>query len=122
MATVAPTCLKITAQDGSVLSRVWESLNSTDTEGDGVDLSTFDSISVQITGTPGTATGHMQGTIDGTTWVSLTDYQGTVVSGTSGIFNISETVWKIRPQVTGANGSTDLDFHLLAHKITSLRT
>lgn len=121
MADVIPTYTKTGNREGSTLNMTWETLTSTDTQGSAADVSMFDAITVQISGTAGTATGHLQGTINGTNWVVLSNPQGTAISGTSGLFKVQQNVWKIRPAVTGANGSTDMDFSIQAHKINPLR-
>ena len=63
---------------------------------------------VQIIGTFGGATVSLEGTLElvPTTWLPVTDVQGSVISKTSAALEtITELVRHIRPVVTGGSGS-----------------
>lgn len=66
--------------------------------------------SVQFTGTFGTGgTILLEGSNDGTNYVTLTDPQGNAISKTAaGIEAIEETTVYIRPRVSAGDGTTSL--------------
>ena len=66
--------------------------------------------SVQVIGTPASATTTMQWTNDGDTWVTMVDIAGDpiVFVDTEGSAQFENYGWKIRPVTTGG-GATDLD-------------
>lgn len=70
---------------------------------------------VQVTGTPDSATLVLQGSNDGTTWVTLKDTLGTAISFTAaGYAEVSTAMAYIRPSTSGGGGSQDLDCILVA--------
>lgn len=99
---------------------LWEDLNSTDDVGQAVPLSRRSDRTIQVTGTPGGATLVIEGSLDGTNYVTLSDLQGSALSfddtalGSSQLEGVSELVTFIRPRITsGASGTTDLDVYLI---------
>ncbi len=79
-----------------------------------VDLPRFSDKAVQVAGTWGTAVVAIEGTIDGTTYATLTDPQGNALSFTADkIEAITELVRAVRPVVTGGNGTTALVVSLI---------
>ena len=62
--------------------------------------------SVQVTGTFSGSTAVIQGSNDGSTWVTLTDPQGTALSFTSGgLEAIQEHTRYVRPSVSAGTGT-----------------
>jgi hypothetical protein len=74
--------------------------------------------SVQIQGTFGAGgTVIIEGTIDGTNYIVLTDPQGNAISKTAAaIETISEIVRFIRPRVSAGDGTTSITVSLIARK------
>lgn len=61
----------------------------------------------QVTGTFGGATVLIEGTNDGTNWYTLTDPQGVALSiSSAGIYQVIQVTLKMRPRVSGGDGST----------------
>lgn len=73
---------------------------------------------VQITGTFGAGgTVVIEGSIDGTNYVTLTDPQGNAISKTgAAIETITEIVKFIRPRVTAGDGTTSLACSLMVRR------
>lgn len=73
---------------------------------------------VQITGTFGAGgTIVIEGSNDGTNYVTLTDPQGNAISKTAAAIEaISENTRYVRPRVTAGDGSTDLAVTLFARR------
>lgn len=93
---------------------VWENLTQTDLDGQPIAVSRRSDRTVQVIGTFGGATVTIQGSLDGTNWATLNDLQGTALTFTSArIEGVSEIVTYIRPLVSGASGTTDLDVYFL---------
>lgn len=87
----------------------WSGLLNGD-DGNAVQMDEYGDRTFQVTGTFGTGgTIVMQGSNDGTNWVSLTDPQGNAISKTAAAMEaLLETPRYIRPIVTAGDGSTDL--------------
>jgi hypothetical protein len=87
----------------------WTGLLNGD-DGSPIDLPGSTLRSVQFTGTFGTGgTIVIEGSNDGTNYVTLTDLQGNSISKTAAaIEGIQEVTRYIRPRVTGGDGATDL--------------
>lgn len=67
-------------------------------------------MSVQVTGTFGGATVTLEGSNDGTNWYTLNDPFGTALSFTAaGLEGITEHCWQYRPNITGGDGTVDID-------------
>jgi len=65
--------------------------------------------SFQVAGTFGGASVSIEGTNDGANWATLTDPQGNALTFTSAkIEMVSEATLRIRPKVTGGDGTTSL--------------
>jgi hypothetical protein len=92
----------------------WENLTQTDLDGQPVVVSRRSDRTVQVIGTFGGATVTIQGSLDGATWATLNDLQGTAMTFTAArIEGVSEIVTYIRPLVSSASETTDLDVYLL---------
>lgn len=95
----------------------WIGLTSTDS--DGASYQPEDTraaiAAVQFTGTFDSATAVLQGSNDGSTWVTLNDTLGAAVSFTSaGYAEVSTAMEFIRPSTSGGGGSQDIDCILVA--------
>lgn len=110
MATVTPV---IEPRARSVII-LWEGLGNDD-QGIASHYMAFADRSVQVVGTPGGATTTIQGSNDGTNWVTLTDPQGNALTfvGTTGLEAISEITAYVRP-ITAGGAGTDVDVYLVA--------
>lgn len=95
----------------------WGSLTNSDTAGSAYqpDRTRTAIAAVQFTGTFDSATAVLQGSNDGTNWVTLTDTLGTAISFTSaGYAELSTAMAYIRPSTSGGGGSQDIDCILVA--------
>lgn len=93
------------------LNRVkWTPLTQTNNVGAAFGMSDFQDRSVQVFGTFGGATVTIEGSNDdGTTWATLNDPFGNALSFTAaGLKAITELPQYIRPNVSGAGGTTSL--------------
>ena len=106
MATIAPT--KDSHFPGGVVFK-WETVTEADTCA-GAAIPSMGVGSVSATGTWGSATMVMQGSIDGgTTWVALKDLDGTAISITAnGGATVSAPFLLVRPSFSGGTGQ-DVD-------------
>lgn len=80
--------------------------------------------SIQILGTFGAAaTVVWEGSIDGTTWATLTDPQGNAISKTAaGLEHCVEQVLYARPSLaSGGDVDTDIDVHAVIRRPTGMR-
>jgi hypothetical protein len=72
-----------------------------------VELTDYADRSVQVTGTFGGATITLEGSNDGTNYVTLRDPQGVALSFTAaGLKQVMETTLYVRASITGGAGST----------------
>lgn len=112
MAVIQPTALGAGNASSSTKTYAWLNVTNADTCA-ALDLSQFPDRSIQITGTPNSATAVIQGSNDGTNYVTLNDLQGNALSFTAtGLKGIAELVRYIRPSATGGGGSQSLNFYL----------
>ena len=95
----------------------WVSLANGDS-GSPVEYHTSADRSVQVVGTFGAGgTVVIEGSNDGTNYVTLTDPQANALSFSSaGLEAISELTRYIRPRVTGGDGTTSLSVYLIMRK------
>ncbi len=110
MATITP--VDQTAPSG-VSVYLWETLTEADTCAS-VDCNgtSFIAGSVQVVGTFGGATVVLQGSNDGTNWVSLKDVSGNAISiASAGAAEFSTAMLYIRPSASGGT-SQDLDIYV----------
>ena len=93
----------------------WASMGNADT-GDAAGFPHFADKTVQIDGTFGSATVVIEGSVDGTTYFTLTDPQGNNISKTSAALEtIEENVMYIRPKTSGGTG-TAVNVRILARR------
>lgn len=96
---------------------LWEELDQTDLDGEEVETLDYVDRSVQVVGTFDSATCAIQGSNDGTNWSSLTDPAGNAIELTAaGLVQVIENCRYIRPLVSSAGASTDLDVYLHVRK------
>lgn len=113
MATITPTLVK---KGGGGMDTIyvatWAAMGNADT-GTEIQMAQASDRSVQVSGTFGGATVVLQGSNDGTNWVTLTDPQGNAISKTSAaIEQIEEATLSIRPVTSGGTG-TSIDVNVL---------
>ena len=90
-------------------------LNTTNTAGTAAQLGAFTDRAIQCVGTWAGATVVLQGSMDGTNWVTLSDPQGTAVSMTSnGLQAVLEATAYVRPSLSGGDGTTSIACMLFA--------
>lgn len=105
MANVAPVTTKVGLRGKAWIS-TWTALTAANSAGDAVSLPEYADRSVQVIGTFDSATVVLQGSNDGTNWVTLTDPQGNVISATSAkLEQIEEATLYVRPSTSGGGGS-----------------
>lgn len=92
----------------------WETLTSANAVGQAFQMPAWSDRSVQFVGTFDSATVVLQGSNDGTNWVTLGDPQGNAISKTSAALEgVSEITRYVRPSTSGGSGSQDIDVYLL---------
>lgn len=119
MATITPTISNPSKfKDYSIIYQ-WSSLtNDTSDVGAALELPGWADRSVQITGTFGAGgTCVIEGSNDGTNYVTLNNLQGSALSLTSAtVKGIAEITRYIRPRISGGDGTTSLTITILARK------
>lgn len=114
MADITPTEARLFDDNYTV---TWETLTSSNTAGASWDPKKTEAsiATAQFTGTFDSATAVLQGSNDGTNWVTLKDMGASNVSFTSaGYAEISTAFAYIRPSTSGGGGSQDIDCILVA--------
>ncbi len=97
----------------------WETLTSTNLDGAAISIAGAADRSVQIIGTFDTCTIVLQGSNEATpsNWHTLTDPQGNPITKTAAALEaILENVTWIRPLMSSAGASSDIDVILLSRK------
>lgn len=102
---------------GYAVLYTWSGLLNGDT-GNAVEMPEYGDRTFQVTGTFGTGgTVVLQGSNDGTNWVSLTDPQGNAISKTAAAMEtVMETPRYVRPNITAGDGSTSLAVTIFARR------
>ncbi len=115
MATVAITSTEIKSYlSRKVMSIVWTPLTSANATGDAHSEPGTADRSAQVAGTFNGATCLIQGSNDGSNWVTLTDILGNALSFTAtGLKQITEITRYIRPSTSGGGGSQSLTVYLI---------
>lgn len=110
MAAVAPTITDIKAFGDNAHVVSWTPLTTTNDTGTAIEMAGSSIRSIQFAGTFGAGgTIVLQGSNDGTNYVTLTDPQGTAISKTAAaIEQIEEVTRYIRPFVSAGDGTTSL--------------
>jgi hypothetical protein len=110
MAAITPVPTNLANEPGCK-QVLWETLTESDTA-TAIEMGAFPDRSVQVVGTFGGATVVLQGSNDGTNWVTLNDYQGNAISLTAtGLKPIAEVTRYIRPSASGGTGQ-DVDVYV----------
>jgi hypothetical protein len=116
MATAAAT---ITRSEDDFIVVAW-TLKTADRDGAvlGPQLGKFADRTVQVAGTWGGATFVLEGSNDGTNWVTLNDPTGTDISATVGspLFQVLEAPLYVRPYLSVAGAAATLYVTLVARK------
>lgn len=115
MATVTPTITNLRTADDNGHLVVWAALTTTNDTGVASEMWGQADRSVQISGTFGSGgTVVIEGSNDGTNYVTLTDPQGNAISKTSAsIEQIEEITRYIRPKVSAGDGTTSITVTML---------
>lgn len=118
MATVSFTVSEIKGFGEYAHVITWASLANGDS-GSAVEMPGSAVRSVQFTGTFGTGgTIVLEGSNDGTNYVTLTDPQGSAISKTAaGLEAIEELTRYVRPRVTAGDGTTALNAYLVVKRV-----
>ena len=114
MANITPTGSKLQSLYGQAVKSSWMTMLQGD-DGLPIGNAQFTDRSVQAVGTWGGATLTVEGSNDGgTTWATLQDAEGAALSISSNDFKqIMEVSELIRPNLTGGDGTTDIDVHIV---------
>lgn len=110
------TAQRFDLTDGVILF-LWEGLLNTDT-GQPVEAVGHADRTAQIVGTFSVGgTCVIEGSLDGTTYATLTDPQGNAISKTAAAIEmVAELTRYIRPNITAGDGSTDIDVYCLVRR------
>ena len=93
-----------TTTPGEAFTYTWTPLTTTDTTGAPVTAIGAGDRTVQFTGTFGSTTATLEGSLDGTNYATLTDPFGNAISFTAtGLKAVVENCSYIRPKVTGGS-------------------
>jgi len=96
---------------------VWETLLQGD-DGAPLSMPDFADKTIQVLGTLGGATVNIEGSLDGVTWSLLTSPQGDVLAFTAADLSaVTELVTHIRPNISGGDGTTDIDVYFAGRTI-----
>lgn len=111
-----------TSRDGSVKLVLWEALTGTNLDGSPLKFPEWADRTVQMVGNFDTCTVTMQGSNDGSTWFTLTDPLGNNVALTAagGKTILEQPLW-VRPLLSSAGGSSDVDVYLLIRRPNNMR-
>lgn len=114
MATVTPAMNML--ERGTLITWTWTGLHLNDT-GDQVEWSRLADRSVHVYGTWGGASVIMEGSNDGSNFVTLDDLTGIAISkSANALFGILQIAAYIRPRVVGGDGTTSLTAILLSRR------
>lgn len=107
MATVNVTTERLL--EGEAFLYTWSALTSTNADGSAITAHEYGDRCMQITGTFDSATVVLQGSNDGTNWVTLTDPQGNSISKTAAALEqVMEIPRYTRVSTSGGAGSQNL--------------
>lgn len=116
MATVRFTTVYTTDWKKNTATISWPAMAANDV-GQALELPSYADKSIQISGTPGGATVVLEGSDNGSTYVTLSDPQGNALSFMDVALKfVVENVRYIRPHVTGGDGTTAITATLTANK------
>jgi len=108
MATITPVSTKCYSYNSESFAVQWTPVTSADTAS-AIEVPAYAKVAVQIAGTFDSATVVLQGSIDSTNFVALTDPQGNTISKTvAALEQVEEVVRYIKPAFSGGAGSQSL--------------
>ena len=114
MATIIPVPTPIRTYDENATHVIWETGKLVADVFTAIEMPGSSIRSVQFVGTFDTATIVLEGSNDGTNYVTLTDPQGNSISKTAAALEqIEEVTRYVRPRITAAGAATDLDIHMI---------
>lgn len=122
MATIIPTVTDVSRRgDGSVFQVIWAAVTEADTCR-AVSYPQYADKTVQVAGTFGGTSVAVNGSIDGTNYVAMTDQGGTTIALTSaGMKQVLQNALLIQPELTGGS-STEVTISMLFRLSNPLRT
>lgn len=106
MATTVKTETKLDnfGEESRLIS--WASMGDADT-GEALEILNGSVRSVQIAGTFGSATVVLEGSLDGSNYITLNDLQGSAISKTAaGLEGVAELTRYVRPKTSGGTGTS----------------
>ena len=115
MATIPPTRVGRDLQlaPGNWAVYTWGPLTTTNTAGEAITVGDYADRSIQFTGPFGGATAVLEGSNDGTNYLTLKDPQGNDLSFTSADGgDVSTVMWWTRVSITGGDGTTAITANL----------
>ena len=118
MATIKATQDRTVSFDESCIVIRWDGLATSGDVGDAQSLAAWSDKTFIVTGTfTGTPTVVIEGSNDGTNWVTLSNRQGTAMSFTSAAMNTSQDkpVF-IRPRLTAGSGGAAISVQVACHR------
>lgn len=108
-ATVVGTTTQIDNKNKGLHKTVWTPLTAANAVGDTAGPELGADRTVAVTGTFNSATVVIQGSLDGTNFFTLNDFQGSAISCTAACLEgIAEFVPYIRPSTSGGGGSQSI--------------
>lgn len=118
MATRVPTITRNPNGQANCMLVSWTGLLNGD-DGTPVEMGDYADFTAQFQGTPGAGLSvNLEGSVDSTNYVVLTDPQGNVITKTSvGVIELCEEGPRmVRPRVTAGDGTTSLTVTLWARR------
>lgn len=120
MATIQPTIDRQTAgTDDAVIIVTWPGLATSGDVGVAVTLAAWSDKTFVVSGTfTGSPAVVIEGSNDGTNWVSLSNRQGTAMSFTAGAMNTSQDrpVF-VRPRMAAGSGGANINVTVACHRV-----
>lgn len=119
MATITPTITQITTHGDDCHVVTWTPMTNAGTDvGSPIEMPGSADRSIQVSGTFGTGgTVLIEGSNDGTNYVTLNDPQGNALSVTTAkIEQLLELTRYIRPRISAGDGSTSLTVTMLLRR------
>lgn len=119
MAAITPQVIaNPVAPDKDVAVWLWETITTTNNVGTAVKVAEYKDLTIQVIGNfSGSATISLQGSIDGTNFATLPEYDGTAATlAAAGITGSPASPLYVRPAIGSGDGSADLDVYLVARK------
>lgn len=119
MATVKATVDWSVSNDNSVIVLTWSGMAASGDVGDAQSFAAYSDKTFIVTGTfTGTPTVAIEGSNDGTNWVTLSNRQGTAMTFTAAGMNTSQDrpVY-VRPRMTAGSGGASVAVSVACHRV-----